>query len=203
MKSKSCAVFLFFIITVWIPADNTQRILPLDSPVYGYLESLILETGLSIPSTSRPFTAAETGAYLQRIPFSLLSEAGKKTYQAVINLLAVKPLYREQENFQFNPVLTVNLEAYVHSSTSGEEWEYGYERRKPLIEIPLQIYLFDTFYADLQPCLQKDPFVAESTETWNNIITDFSEVEGHFPFRGFFSLGGEHWNVQAGRDTLS
>ena len=203
MKKLFLALSLFALCTMYTAADNQQRILPLNSPVYEYLEALCLEGGMAIPSTSRPFSIAEAEAYLERIPLSSLSPGGRRTVQEVKKLLSERSLYSEGENFQFNPVLNCNIEAYVNSADSADEWEYGYEQRQPLVELPLQIFLYDAFYADLQPCFQKDPFVAESADTWSNIITDFSEVEGHFPFRGFFSLGGTHWTIQAGRDFLS
>jgi hypothetical protein len=91
----------------------------------------------------------------------------------------------------------------VHSNRGYTDWEYGYRERKPMVDLPLEIWALKSFYALMEPSVKEDPFVPQDPGTWTNIITDLSAIDPYFPFRALMSIGGKHWNVQFGRDVLS
>ncbi len=52
--------------------------------------------------------------------------------------------------------------------------------------------------------VRKEPILIEEEPSHLFNITDsFGEIDYHFPYRAFLSVGGPHWNLQLGRDYLS
>ncbi len=207
MKSKIVVLlFLFvFYVTHYTFADNDQKIFSIDfDDLYTALESVCLESGLSLPSTSRPYTRSEFKLYLNRVSRYTLSTAGKHSYDYLIDQLNGNSLYKEQNgNLDINIKVKTNIEGYFHSKADYLDWEYTYQDRKPVIDIPFEIWIMNGFYAIMNPVLKKDPYTVGVSETKTNVITSFSDVDGHFPFKSFFTVGGDHWNVMMGRETLS
>jgi hypothetical protein len=207
MTRRSVVSFLFFFLSatpVFLPADNNQKIYPESSLLYDALKCLYLEAGMSIPSTSLPFSAEEILLNLGKIDPDRLSAAGKHSYDYLAENLKTPAVYSEPDGLRFNASVRANVEGYIDSNPDYPQWEYGYKERKPLIDIPLEIWVLSPLYALMEPCIKKDPFVVdEDPHNHTNVITDLSTIDAQFPFRALLSLGGSHWNVQFGRDLLS
>lgn len=200
---KSALALAVFLAAFALGAQNDQKTYPESSYIYHALTSLYLEAGLSEPSTTLPFSAAEVLHHLDRIDPRTLSAAGKRSYNYILRTLKAPKLYSESDSFAFDGALQANAEAYVQSNRGEVDWEYGYRQRRPMIDLPLEIWALDFFYALLEPSFRQDPFVAEDPGTVTNILTETSQIDAYFPFRSLLSVGGDHWNVQFGRDILS
>ncbi|RKX77084.1 MAG: hypothetical protein DRP87_10200 [Spirochaetes bacterium] len=190
--------------TAFLCAQNNQEIYPVGSDIYYALTALYLEQGLAPPSSSRPFSGNEMRKALDRIDERRLSSAGQKTYRYVKSQLEGRVLYGEKEGLAVNGSLEGNLEGYLHTNIDYTGWEYGYKERLPLLELPLEMWALDWFYANMVLTLKKDPFlVTEDPDNRSNFITDFAVVDVHFPYRAFLSAGGNHWNLRFGRDLYN
>lgn len=196
--------WIFFLISILpVNPENRQKAFPVESNLYNALEYISLESGISIPSTSRPFAAAQFYLYLKRINRSELSDAGKNAYDYMIHDLQTKSLFEDSDKLDLNITVKSNLEAYIHSNSDNPDWCYDYGERKPLLDIPFEMWINDGLYAVMNPVLKKDPYTVENAGTYSNMITDFSTVDGHFPFSSYCSFGSDHWNILFGRVTQS
>jgi hypothetical protein len=161
----------FFSILIFLPGNifsQSQRIIPLSSPLYDEIDALYSLYGLATPSAARPWTTAEAGKILQRLDNIAAGslEAGDRI--AAVNLKA-RRLYERLEaelsaplKFKIDDLAQVNiqldaaLEAYAHTNSSDyvleEDWRYGYEERKPLLKLGIELSIAGWFYvtSDLQ-----------------------------------------------------
>lgn len=183
--------------------ENGQRVIPLESPLYRALEDLHLEAGRAPLSTSYPVTEAEAMLTLSRLRPLVRSRAGLRALATAEAELSPDPVYRE-ELFEADVRLITALEAYLHTADEYLEWEYGYEERLPFISVPLSGWFSNALYLTTDLTLTKEPTrVTNDPENVTNVLTGMDALDITFPFRAFVSAGGENWNLQFGRDTLS
>ena len=84
------------------------------------------------------------------------------------------------------------------------DWQYGYGDRLPLLSFPFEFWLFKSSYAYFDFDIQKDPFVVPGDKNnFTNIIIDWNQADFSVPHSGYFSFGGDHWNLQIGREQAS
>ncbi len=203
--------FFFFVVIISFSAspvygENLQKVFPLNWEGYRDLKILYLESGLSIPSTMKPFSADEVKKALDKIDFARLSLAGKLLYKKILNDIKVKPLYTEEHSaFALDIGVNANLESYLHSN-ENVPWQYGYEERLPIFSIPFDFWLFNNFYANLTLDMKEEHrLVEEITDNhWNLFSMEhkFKEMDMDIPFRAFSSVGGKHWRATYGRDKM-
>lgn len=199
--------------------QNNQTVIPVRSEVYDLVRSLYVEQRLGLPSGAQPWTVEELEHHLRRIDQRRLSAAGRSAWDRIQELAAPRRAYGEEGGFAFGFSLEASLETYFHIGEKpdpgiddkddiilpdDEVWEHGSRDRLPLLRLPLEVWLFDGFYALLEIEARQEPRVSilEPETPWN-LITDPFDVYAHIPFRAFVAGGGEHWSVQFGRDTLS
>ncbi len=197
-----------------VSAENLQRIIEADSPVYDALELLHRERGIALPSASLPWSEDEILLALQDIPVAGLSPAGRRTREAVLAYLSKDPL-AVKDSLAFDLSGEANLETYLHTDGDNGRWLYGFEERRPLLELTMELWILDNLYAAGDLAVKKDYFTSgnafnagEFTAGDPDILstgipTSFDQIDYSFPYRGFLAAGGSHWSVQFGRDTLS
>ena len=199
---------LFFIILLLLSnfcfAQNNQTIIAIDSDIYTALKTLYLEQGLSVPSTSIPYSLDEVIWTLKRVHYNTLSENGKNLYDYITDELKSNPLYTNEGRISFKARLNANIESYLHTNSDFTGWQYGYKERLPMLNNDLELWLFDSTYAFMGSEFKKEMFVVEGEKNnYTNLIFDFKQTDLHIPYRGFFSFGAEHWNIQLGREQTS
>ncbi len=196
-----------------VAGGNLQQIIPLSSPAYTALDSLYLEEGIVEPSTARPYSADEMSRALEKIDRGALSTAGRAAYKIVEGTIDHRTVYGEKDGLQVNVRPTITVAGYlatdphaVNEGASNRDWR----DRSPLLNVPLEVWLFSNFYADFDLTLKEDPFLQNpgvvpgaKESNFTNVPFDFAQVDFMFPFRAFMSLGGNHWNLQFGRDQLN
>lgn len=130
-------------------AKNSQNILPLGSPAYSLMDALYLATGNGTPSDSRPWSVAETRLILSRVERSSLTGPLAKAWDEIAAILEEAELY-ESDGAQFDLDAIFALEAYAHSNdeefVEESDWIYGYEERKPVLKLALEMGFADNFY---------------------------------------------------------
>lgn len=201
------ALFLFFFSLSYILyAENKQQVFPLSWNKYEALDMLLLESGLTISSTLKPFSADEVEHYLKKIDPSRLSEAGRETYNKIKDELKPRPLYREGSSFAVDASLNINIESYRHTN-NDVKWQYGYEKRLPMVEAPLDFWLFNDLYADVTLTMKEDHRLTDEVKDnyWNIISKEnnFKELDVGIPCRAFLSIGNSNWRATYGRDRIT
>jgi len=205
-------------------AQNRRAVIDLESSVYRMMDALYLESGKALPSQARPWTEAEALTILARLDSETLSDAGKAAYRAIQDELDASRLY-ESGGFSFNASVRATPEAYLRFPLSkdpgaAEEnyvWNHGYDERAPILDIPLEFRFGDSVFLFAGATLKEERATVDSAwrtdgsfadgvlGNYSNVLFDDPNprLDIHFPFRAFMSAGGEHWNLQFGRDKLS
>ncbi len=197
MKKIFCLLFIILFIDLGF-SSNGQRVIPVDSEIYPLLEILILEAGKPALSAVYPYTEAEVNGILEYIEDEITSESGKNSIKRIRKLFSVEPLYSE-DKFSVDITLSAAAELYLNTSEDDSEWLYDYNKRKALLSLTAETWFNEGFYAFMDSELKKSRQIIDSN---TNIFTSFSDINYHFPERGFFSFGGNNWNLQIGRDRL-
>jgi hypothetical protein len=207
---------LFVAAGAW--GQNRQEIIPVDDDAYVYLDLILLESGFPQISTFRPFTAQEFDEYLALVPPGRLSAEGSRMLELIEERLDRRPLLEESGLLGFSSELEVNAEYYAKRNADAD-YVSGYGDRLPMVSIPLDLWFFDSVYANSTLSVREDyrlsagrwDSIAYSEESggdfvhdnhWN-FISDVLEVDFYFPFRALLSVGGPHWHFTYGRDSLS
>jgi hypothetical protein len=218
MKSKrfflSVVVFLICNLVVFsTPYANKQKIFSLDSDVYEAIAALYVHQGISLPSTTGPYSEAELLMMLDKVNPGKLSGATKATYDYIAKQLDIQPkMQTKGMGLSWN--FDANLETYTHSNTTDftgrENWYRGYISQKPLLSIGLETWPSDSFYGYSE-------FTVGNTYTLENGFgtSAFStnvivmapatlmDLDFNMPYRAFVAMGGDHWTFQLGRDRLN
>lgn len=193
-------------------AQNNQKLVRLSDDAYSALTSLYLEQGLAPPSTSAPYTVEELREYLSRINRATLSPAGKRTYAYVESYLT-HPVTSATKNgdLQFNTDPTITVAGYAQTnSNAAPSQEPQWLNRRPFVTVPLEVWLFKNFYAEMDPEILIDRFEAQGGTSGaayafnpTNVPLSAAQVDFNMPYRAFMSVGGKHWNADVGRYRLS
>jgi hypothetical protein len=200
---------------------NRQEVIPVDDPAYRYLDLLLLETGLPQPSSFRPYTAEEFNEYIDLIPLDRLSGPGRELLELLIDRLHPRMLVNSAGGLGFSSSLQTSLEYYTKADA---ESDYIFSRgdRLPMLSFPLELWFFDSVYANATFTLAEDyrltsgrwePITYTAGETspapaqanhwnWFSPETNLLELDWYFPFRALISVGGPHWHLTYGRDSM-
>ncbi len=220
--ARFLAVSLFFVILTplfGVDITNGQKMYRYGSPEYEAIRTLYIEQRLGLPFSSGPFSEAELRLALQRLDPDELSDPGLELYRWVRSRFEKDPDYVEENgNFAFDASAEINLESYVHTDAENPFWEYAWEERKPLLNFPLEMWVTDHAYGvmeldfgksipdfSLYPTYDDDGRIDMETseeDPFTNVPYNVSTMRMQFPHRGFLSVGGARWNLQAGRDYL-
>jgi len=193
-----------------LQAQNSQALLDIDSRAYGYMEAVFLERGLAAPNQARPWSIEELRFELARIDRAGLSEAGTRAYDYLAELAdarGLEPTLQGSAGIAFSPEVFARARLAGDSSYSPEayEWDHGYEERKPVLEIPLDFWLGDSFYAIMDIVGKEEHATVGEADNYSNLIFDDpnARIDLYFPFKAYTALGGPGWSFRFGRDSLS
>ena len=202
-------------------AGNDRTYFSPDSEIYDHLRAVRLESGLSIPWSSRSLTAGDVRRLLEPVNYGVLSAAGRRAVERIEEMLERRPIYRsDREWFAFDLRPEIGLEAYLGTAeradgwpdsdqwpdagdgTNVGDWLYEFSERTPLLSMPLEAWLGRTLYARAELDLQPEYFVALDPEKRLNVPMGLDEIDYIFPTTSFALIGGDHWFAQLGRDQL-
>ena len=224
-QKKLVAIFLIALVCFTLGAANSQKIFPLESPIYRHIANLYILQGKSLPSTAGPYSQDELQRMLDRIDqSSLKTEAEQELYKQAANILAEKP--KQVGQFGYDAGITLNVEAYAHTNKdefkTESDWSYNFKDRKPFANLSFETWPTDHFYSyfeislmnnfgkvsgsDINPNTKTNPLYGESLLTSNIPMVPpngLYEIDLNFPYRAFVSAGGANWNLQIGRDKIS
>lgn len=208
---------------------NRQEIYSLDSPLYDAMEYLYIASGLALPSTTKPWSAAELDMMLARIDVSRLDESEKGVYDFMASELASHPRINPDELFGLGIGMDVRADFHVHTGkndfTSPDLWgnwgKYGdWNIPEPLFDIPLETWIGNNIYgySSLSIGVNRSlhAFSGDATTGvfeygpatfFSNIPflppSTMTDLNFNIPYRAIGSLGGSWWNISIGRERLS
>jgi len=202
--------FALALVTSPLAAQNNQRLLDVEAADYKLLDALFMEQGLAVPNSARPWSIQELRAELERIAPGNLSEAGLVAYR---HLLTSFSFQETENNLAANISAIVSPEGFGRLHLGGYEqvagesypWLHGYEERSSFLELPLELWVGDGFYAVVNAELKEEhATVRDSANAFNIILDDPSaRVDLYFPFKAYGSVGGPGWSLRFGRDSIS
>ena len=131
------------------PAEISQEMIPLSSPIYDEMDALYLVLGAGTPSNDRPWSKTEANLILSRIERAALSPSESRLYDALRAEIAPGLKFAFRDGFGFGAALTASFEAYSHSNTEYDlesDWIYGFEQRAPMAKVSLDFSIKDFFY---------------------------------------------------------
>jgi hypothetical protein len=120
------------------------------------MDALYALCGLAAPSAARPWTNAEAAGMLQRLDRTADGEAAamnprvQDLYDRIAAELSAPFTFTLDNLAALNLRLDAALEAYGHTNSRDfaleEDWRYGYEERKPLLALTLELRIASWFY---------------------------------------------------------
>lgn len=215
-KTVLSLIILFLCLPALLAYDNMQKIFPVDSEVYQAIKNLYVQQGLSLPSATGPWSAAELSLMLEKIDASALNSAQKSIYDFAVSELSPTLDYEGKGvGFDFTPEL--NLEIYAHKDTGEafqgrENWIYGTMDQQPFLALDFETWAANNFYGWFEFDVMNSykthtPFgstkLAANIPAFQNLSLYITDLNFNFPYRAFVSAGGDYWTVQLGRDRVS
>ncbi|MDR0760474.1 MAG: hypothetical protein LBF74_10270 [Treponema sp.] len=156
LRPRRTGLLLFLFLPSAAVFSQTQQVLPLSSPLYDEMDALYALYGLAAPSAARPWTNAEAAGMLQRLDQTagVGAAAADSRVQDLYDRIAAElsvPFTVTLDNLAaLNLQLDAALEAYAHTNSRDfvleEDWRYGYEERKPLLSLTLELRIASWFY---------------------------------------------------------
>ena len=197
---------------------NAQKIYAVDDPVYGYIRDLYLLEGLSVPSTTGPWSGAELGKLLVVLDRASLSGVSLSLYDKASEIL--KPDASEPV---FSLGFEVNEETFIHTNPSDEHfqgrenWWRGWENEKSVVSLLTEgrfgksLYgFFDLSWGVARDWLKSDGDTSRKfgdRVVWTNMMfvgpNDMDQFNMNFPYRTFVAAGTDCWSLEFGRDRLN
>ncbi len=216
---RAIAMMLLLVLALApLAAQNYQKVFSIDAEEYEALCYLYIDQGLSYPSSSGPWSAAELSMMLSKIRRSDLSDAMRSVYDFVDESIEDVENHRVSDTLAMSYDNTVSLEGYFHTNTdnynSEELWRYDFEERRSMYNGDFETWAGDMFYGDFDIDLKLNQFgdtndssalFGDSAITTNLLMvppSTLNDLNMNIPYQAYGSIGGEHWNLQAGRDNL-
>lgn len=230
---KVLLLLILFIASLQAFAAVSQKIFPVDSPVYQEIKDIYLATGHAMPSPTGPWSAAELSAMIDRIPFAEVPDYLKDSYSHVIAELG-KNLSRDFDFMSLQFSANTNVELYAHTNTDGQvrtdkngvtekvftgrnAWSHDVVHSNPFLNINLEFDVKDHFYflmaIDLKNGFHfgtgwENDFGSGHFGTNIPFLQNLGEkphlsIDPNMPYRSFASFGSGHWTMQIGRDRLN
>ncbi len=206
-------VLIAFLLAPGLSAANQQKVYSLDSDIYEAIQILYVSQGLSLPSTTGPYSQAELTLMLEKLKPETLKGSLSSTYDYVVQQLNIEPKI-QGKGIGLSWNLDANLETYYHTDTTNfvgrETWRRGSLHQKPLLAIGLETWPAEHFYGYSELSVGNVPTLATpfgSAMISSNVIVVppavASDIDLNFPYRAFVAGGGDHWSFQIGRDRLN
>ena len=162
LSALVCAGLLF------AQTNNMQKIYPTTSEEYKAIEQLYIVQGHSLPSTTGPWSADELSKMLEVLDYNALDDVQKALFDKVSESIFGRPKADwDKVGFNFNTSIT--LEMYAHTNNDGaartarsndhditvkafqgNSWVYDEKDQRPFINLELETFATDHFYALFQ-----------------------------------------------------
>ena len=212
-QMKRTAVFLLVLILgVSLFAANGQKVIPLESDVYRAIDELYILEGKAVPSTTRPWTVAETVKILSKVS----KETSVELYSIVEEAVKEEPKIKVDDIFGMTFGGYASITGYVHTNKG-----YAYPFNDMTNNLFRSEHEVPTFRADWEAWVGEHLYsfvwYQYKNEYYNNGYSDFNfdfdianltpkglttDMDQREPSRAFFVVGSDSWSLEYGRDRL-
>jgi hypothetical protein len=201
--------------------ENEQKIYSSSDDIYSNIELLYIASGISLPSSSGPWSSGELRDMVELINTEKLSSSMRALYRSICDTLYNEQKIIKEDTLAFSSAIIFEPEVYAQTNSDDfdkeSDWNYGYEDRSAMLTIPLESWFAYSFYlrTDLSLGIDSGGIDSDDEDTsddfYSTILSsnlypvspaDVSNLNVNFPFRSSVSFGGSHWNVALGRDTV-
>ncbi len=203
-RRLGCVVTLCLFLSASLYAQNTQRILEVDSEVYELIELLYLESSRTPPFPTLPSTAEELLLFLDLLDLASLSELGRETYLQLKEQLASEGEFQIADTLSVEANVIGTVEAYVKQNPDSL-WQHGYEERQSMARFPVEFWFLDSLYAKMDLSMTENPGMVSVSDNYTNVFSgerNFAELDWNVPLNTVVSLGNTHWNIVYGRHQM-
>ncbi|MDX9984936.1 hypothetical protein, partial [Sphaerochaeta sp.] len=206
-------VLIAFLLAPGLSAANQQKVYSLDSDIYEAIQLMYVSQGLSLPSTTGPYSQAELTLMLEKLKPETLKGSLSSTYDYVVQQLNMEPKI-QGDGIGLSWNLDLNLETYYHTDTTNfvgrETWTRGSLQQKPLLNIGLETWPAENFYGYSELSVGnthtlEHGFGSTAFSTNLPVLAPavLKDLDFNIPYRAFVAAGGDHWTFQLGRDRLN
>ena len=220
MKKLLCVLLLLVAMSgvfATVTEKNRQEIISVDSPIWDAMQNLYIAQGLSLPSTTGPWSMAEMDLMLDRVNSDKLDENELCVYEFLYSEIKGEARLNPNSNLGIGIGLDVNAYMYAHSNaleyTSLDDFgaNNDFKYAKPMFSVPLETWIGSNIYGFSSFDLGVSRTVASGNDFKNcnfftNIImvppTAIGDLDLTFPHRAFGVIGGDNWYISVGRDKL-
>ncbi|MDN5333006.1 MAG: hypothetical protein PWP59_268, partial [Sphaerochaeta sp.] len=185
----------------------------MDSDVYEAIEALYIHQGLSLPSTTGPYSQAELSLMVEKIRASALKGSMKNTYEYVQAVLGLQPKSQGRALASagalippWRPTLILRHHRLLWKGT------LELRRNQPQAASCSELgnVAGDSFsgYSELSvgnTYTLENGFGTTTSSTNVPMVPPslMTDLDFNMPYRAFVAAGEDHWSFQLGRDRLS
>lgn len=213
MRKLTIICILIILIPVLLFARNGQKVIPLESDVYGAIDMLYLLEGKALPSTTRPWTTAEAEKILSKVS----ERTSPELYAIVSEAITELPRLAVDELFKMSFRGYASITGYAHTNTDFRypfngmtNYLFSADNEKPTFQGSWEAWAGDHIYSFVW-YQYKNNFNADKFSSYNfnfniaNLTPEgfTSDLDQREPSRAFAVAGGEGWSIEIGRDRLA
>jgi hypothetical protein len=205
-----CLIIL--LLPVLLFAYNAQKVIPLESDVYSAIDTLYLLEGKAFPSTTRPWTVAETEMILSKVS----EQTSPELYAIVERAIGEKGRLSVDEMFDMSFKALVSVTGYAHTDTDFiypfngmTNYLFKTANEKPTLQASWEAWAGNHIYSYVWYQYKND-FNKEKFSSYHfnfdiaNLTPEgfTSDINQREPSRAFAVVGGKGWSLEIGRDRL-
>ena len=191
---------------------NYEKIYQVHDTVIQDLRDLYIMAGLSLPSTTGPYSGNELKMALERLERDSLGDYGQKLYDSVAAVLD-----EDASSATFTGDITIAPQLYMHTAfdepafQTWDNWAQDWADTDPVLSLVAEQHIGRNFYGffDFSVGVTKTKYPLDSSafgdRFWEtNIPIDImNNLDFNFPYRAFVAAGGQNWSLQVGRERYS
>ena len=209
---KAIVILLLLVTAVSLFATNGQKVIPLESDVYSAIDALYILEGKAVPSTTRPWTVAETKKILSKVS----KETSVELYSIVEEAVGETPKIALDEYFGMTFGGYASITGYAHTNTA---YSYPFNEMgsnlfrnandTPTIRVDWDTWAGEHVYSFVWYGY-KNEYYENGYGKYNfdfdisNLTPDgfTTDIDQREPSRAFAVVGGDSWSLEYGRDRL-
>ena len=213
IRRAAATIITALLLPVIAFAANGLKVIPMESAVYDAMDTLYLLEGKALPSTTRPWTVAETEKILAKVDKGTSPEL----YAIIEDAVSEKPRIDVDGFFGMTFSGSVSVTGYAHTETafrypfnSMTNYMFKTDTDTPTFSASWETWPGEHFYSYVRYQVKND-FNADAFSSYHfnfdvACLTPegfTSDLDQREPSRAFVVAGGEGWNIVIGRDRLS
>lgn len=204
--NKHFLVFIFlFLSTAACYAQWQNQLIPLDSPSYRQIEFLMMESGLPLPDTLKPWSRREAGDILNRVHPESLSPLSLELFDRLISMYPGLPTEPRQLKASWDIKFTPELHGKYIINQEGESpdiypWLYSFQDRPAWLEIPAFLTMTPWLYMEAGMNFEQEPRIdVVKPEAFYTLPAGPYDLNLQFPHRAYINIGKENYDITLGR----